>query len=77
MSNLFETPDHDFHDVRIEQGGKRWSATWHMENGRLVVTSPWGSTSEPLAQRGDPGVRAAELLHAMIATRRGRFPVGF
>ena len=84
MSKRFEMPDprppHDaFRDVRIQHGGKRWTATWHVADGRLSVDSVLGSTSERIDADANPATRAAELLHAMVAGRRRGFddPVGF
>lgn len=65
-----DTPHHDFHDVLIKHGGRRWTAAYHLESGRLTVSSAWGSLSEPIRDDVDPRSRAAELLHAMVAARR-------
>lgn len=72
-------PDVSYRDVRIQHAGKRWSATWQVEDGHLIVSSPWGSASEPIGADTDPSSRAAELLHAMVAGRTGQAdgPVGF
>jgi hypothetical protein len=84
MSNWFGMPKrgaahHTFRDVRIQHGGKTWTATWHVADGRLFVGSACGSTSEPISDDVDPPGRAAELLHAMVAGRGGNpgDPVGF
>jgi hypothetical protein len=83
MSNWFGlpkrgAPHHTFRDVRIQHGGKRWTATWHVDAGRLFVDSAWGSTSEPIGGDMDPATRAAEILHAMVAGRGGNAgePIG-
>jgi hypothetical protein len=84
MSNWFGTPKPgqphvSYRDVRIQHAGKRWTATWHVEGGHLIVSSAWGSASEPIRDYTDPSSRAAELLHAIVASRTGQAngPVGF
>jgi len=79
MSDSSGTPKdaathHKFRDVRIQHGGKRWSASWYVADGWLVVISPWGSESEPIGGDTDPASRAAELLHAAVAGRAWNDP---
>ena len=62
-------PHPNFRDVTIQHGGRRWTATWHVQNDRLVVDSAWGSASEPINADMNQPTRAAELLHAMVAAR--------
>ena len=60
-----------FPEVRIQHAGKRWTGTWHVQDGRLVVDSAWGSSSEPISDDTDQPARAAAMLHAMVAKRVG------
>jgi hypothetical protein len=75
MSKWFGLPKRSaptFPEVRIQQDGKRWTATWRLQDGRLVVDSAWGPASEPINDDTDQPTRAAEMLHGMVAARAGR-----
>ena len=72
MSKWFGLPKGDaphFPEVRIQHGGKRWTATWRVQDGRLVVDSAWGCASEPIDDDTDQPAKAAEILQAMVAAR--------
>ena len=65
-------PHPTFPEVRIQHDGKRWTGTWHIQDGWLVVDTAWGSTSEPINADTDQLARAAEMLHEMVAARAGK-----
>jgi hypothetical protein len=56
-------------DVRIERDGKRWTASWHVEDDRLLVWSAWGSRTEPVGPTTDLGSRARALLTEILDGR--------
>jgi len=56
-------------DVRIIRGGQRWTASWHVEDGELMVWSAWGSRREPVARDADLGSRAQVLLGEIVDAR--------
>jgi|HubBroStandDraft_3_1064219.scaffolds.fasta_scaffold479549_2 hypothetical protein len=60
---------HAYRDVRTQHAGKTWTATWHVEGGRLFVASAWGSASEVISDARDPASRATDLLREMVAGR--------
>jgi hypothetical protein len=49
------------------QDGERWTGTWHVEDGRLVVDTAWGSASERINDDTDQPTWATEMLRAMVA----------
>jgi hypothetical protein len=58
-----------YRDVRVERGGRAWSASYHIDDGRLVLSSAWGSTSAPAASPATIPTQAQVLLGAMIDAR--------
>jgi hypothetical protein len=81
MSNWAESPKRsqphgDHNDVCYQHGGKQWTATWSVENGRLIVSSAWGSRSEAIRDAAEPAARAAEVLQAMVERRTKRTAKG-
>ncbi len=60
-----------FREVTVQHGGKRWTATWHVQNDRLVVDSAWGCASEPITADMNQPTRAAEMLRTMAVARAG------
>ena len=40
-------------DVRVRRNGKDWTASYHTEDGKLMVWGAWGSRSEPIGRTKD------------------------
>lgn len=38
-----------YRDVRLQHAGKVWTASYHVDDSRLVISSAWGSRSEPVS----------------------------
>lgn len=60
------TPHVSYRDVRIVRDGRTWTATWHVTDGTLYVSSAWGSKSEPVGRTRDMAKRATALLTDMV-----------
>jgi hypothetical protein len=61
-----------YRDAGITSRGRRWTGTWHVENGELVLSSAWGSRSAPAAPDESTealAARARVMLEQMIETR--------
>ena len=52
-------------DIEVTRDETKFAATWHVDDGKLHVSSAWGSRSETLGD-GDPGKRAEELLREIV-----------
>ena len=59
-----------YRDARISRGGQRWTGNWHVEDGRLVLSSAWGSSSEP-AEPGASAEALADRARAMLTALIG------
>jgi hypothetical protein len=57
-------------DLKIVQDGQQWTASWHVEDGELLVWSAWGSRTEPASATTDFAARATALLGEIIASRK-------
>lgn len=53
---------------KVTHQGRPYSASWHIEDGRLIVSSAYGSDSAPVG-RGKPEALAEKLFKAMLAKR--------
>jgi hypothetical protein len=74
MANHFGSPvrgakRQSIRDVRIVKDGQRWTASWHVEEGNLLVWSAWGSKSEPVGKTTELAARATVLLGEIIDQR--------
>lgn len=74
MANHFGMPARgakrqSIRDVRIVRDGQRWTASWHVDDGRLVVWSAWGSRSEAAGNTKDLAARATALLGEIVDQR--------
>ena len=38
-----------YRDVRVKRAGKVWTGSYHVDDERLVISSAWGSRSEPVS----------------------------
>lgn len=74
MANFFGMPArgqprHSIRDVRVVRDGQRFTASWHVEDGKLLVWSAWGSRSEPVGKTTGLAARATVLLGEIIDQR--------
>jgi len=70
MANQSDTPSKGakppaMQDIEVTRDETKFPATWHVDNGKLHVSSAWGSRTETLGD-GDPGRRAEELLREIV-----------
>ena len=63
------TPLVSYRDVRVTRGGKTWTASWHVDEGKLFVSSAYGSRTEPVGRRKNLGDRAEQILGEIIEAR--------
>ena len=75
MNNHFGMPARgakrqSIRDVKIIRDGQQWTASWHVEDGELLVWSAWGSRTEPAAGTTDFAARATALLGEIVANRK-------
>lgn len=57
------------YDVRTVKGGRQWTATWHVAEGKLYVDSAWGSNVSPAGPAGNRALRAAAILEDLVTKR--------
>lgn len=77
MSNWFGTAKRGqaaprMRDVQIMRGGRTYTASWHVEDGKLLVSSAYGSRVEPVGRRRDLAGRATVLLGEIVEASDGR-----
>lgn len=60
-------PRIDYRGVSIEAKGRRWSARWSVEDGKVQVDSAYGSGSAPAGK--DPKATAEGLLRLQVEGR--------
>lgn len=64
-----------YRDVRVERDGRPWTASYHIDDkSRLVISSAWGSRSEPVSpdlSQETLDERARGLLDRLIGERPG------
>lgn len=56
-------------DVRVKRNGRTWTASYHVEGGKLQVWGAWGSRSEPVGRTRDLAKRATSLLVEILDER--------
>ncbi len=58
-------------DVRVQRNGRTWTASYHVEGGKLNVWGAWGSRSEPVGRTKDLKKRAEALLTNILDQQTG------
>lgn len=54
------------HKVMVHRGGRDWNGSWEVEDGRLIVSSAYGSRSEPAGAPEERPARAEALLRDIL-----------
>lgn len=56
--------------VRVIRGDERWTGSWTVENGDLLVVSAYGSRTAPAGSSRDRAARAEAMLGEIVDARR-------
>lgn len=59
------------HPISVTLGDRAWSGSWEIEDGRLIVSSAYGSRAEPIGRRKNLEPRAMALLGEIVSERLG------
>lgn len=56
--------------VRLIRGDERWTGSWTVEDGEMIVVSAYGSRAAPAGSLRDRAARAEAMLAEIIDARR-------